>query len=123
VATMVLTGALVALQGIVNRCLYRVRFNEEHERAWQILDRQMTAIDALGIDRYMQEPLKSGDLEEDGITYHWQVDTVIESIDCLYEVTITIWWGSEFKPHVISASTRLNGVIPALTSEEPETGI
>ena len=120
VATMVLSAALVSLQGIVNRCMYRVRVNEEKERAWQILDRQMTAIDALGIDTYMQEPLTEGEIEEDGMLFNWRVDTSIESIDCMYEVTITIWWGSEARPHVISATTKLNGVIPAVTTGGPE---
>jgi len=120
VATMVLTAALVSLQGIVSRCLYRVRVNEEKERAWQVLDRQMTVIDAMGIDSYMQEPLQEGEIEEDGMLFHWRVDTSIESIDCMYEVTITIWWGPETKPHVISATTKLNGVIPAVTTGEAE---
>jgi len=114
VATMVLTGALVSLQGIVSRCLYRVRVNEEKERAWQILDRQLTVIDAMGIDSYVQEPLKEGEIEEDEMLFHWRVDTSVESIDCMYEVTITIWWGPEAKPHVISATTKLNGAIPAV---------
>lgn len=118
VATMVLAAALVSLQGIVSRCLYRVRVNEEKERAWQILDRQMTVIDAMGIDSYMQEPLTEGEIEEDGMLFQWKVDTRVESIDCMYEVTITIWWGPETKPHVISATTRLDGVIPAVTTGE-----
>lgn len=117
-ATMVLAAALVSLQGIVSRCLYRVRVNEEKERAWQILDRQMTVIDAMGIDSYMQEPLREGEIEEDGVLFQWKVDTRVESIDCMYEVTITIWWGRETKPHVISATTRLDGAIPAVTTGE-----
>jgi len=116
VAMMVLAGSLVALQGIVSRCMYRVRVNEEKERAWQVLDRQMTAIDAMGIDTYMQEPLTEGEIEEYGMLFNWRVDTSIESIDCMYEVRITIWWGPETNPHVISATTKLNGAIPALAS-------
>jgi len=115
VATMVLAAALVSIQGIVNRCMYRVRVNEEKERAWQILDRQMTVIDAMGIDTYMAEPLKEGEIEQDGMLFNWRVDTNIESIDCMYEVTSTIWWGPEKNPHEISATKRLNGEIPALT--------
>ena len=120
VAMMVLTGALVALQGIVNRCMYRVRVNEEKERAWQVLDRQMTVIDAMGIDTYMLEPLQEGEIEENGMLFNWRVDTSIESIDCMYEVRITIWWGPETNPHVISATTKLNGTIPVVTTGETE---
>jgi hypothetical protein len=120
VATMVLTASLVTLQGIVSRCLYRIRVNEEKERAWQILDRQMTLIDAMGIDNYMAAPLKEGEIEEDGMVFNWKIDTSVENIDCMYEVTITIWWGPETKPHVISATTKLNGVIPAVTMGEEE---
>ena len=119
-ATMVLAASLASLQGIVSRCLYRVRVNEENARAWQVLDRQMTVIDAMGIDAYMQEPLKEGEIEEDGMLFNWRVDTSIESIDCMYEVTITIWWGPETKPHVISATTKLDGVIPATVTGESE---
>jgi Tfp pilus assembly protein PilV len=113
VATMVLTATLATLHGIVSRCLYRVQLNEEYERAWQILDRQMTVIDAMGIDTYVLEPQQEGEIEEEGMFFQWKVDTVVESIDCLYEVTITIWWGPEAKPHVISATTKLDGVIPS----------
>ena len=117
-ATMVLTAALVSIQGIVNRCMYRVRVNEEKERAWQILDRQLTVIDAMGIDSYVQEPLKEGEIEQDGMLFNWRVDTSIESIDCMYAVKITIWWGPETNPHMISATTKLNGVIPTMTTGE-----
>ena len=122
VATMVLTATLVTLHGIVSRCLYRVQMNEEYERAWQILDRQMTVIDAMGIDNYMLEPQQEGEIEEDGMFFQWKVDAVAETIDCMYEVTITIWWGPEEKPHVISATTKLDGVIPStLTTGEVGT--
>ncbi|MBN1845981.1 MAG: prepilin-type N-terminal cleavage/methylation domain-containing protein [Sedimentisphaerales bacterium] len=119
VATVVLTAGVVTLQGLVSRCLVRIRLNEQYAHAWQILDRQLTAIDIVGIDAFVQDPVGEGELEENGITYHWQVQTEAESIDAIYRVTITIQWLDRNRPHRISAVTRLDGLLGVATTTTP----
>ena len=115
VACIILAGALVALSGISNRSLMSIRLNRQYDQAWQLLDRQLAMIDYIGVDDFIEQGIDEGDIEEEGLTYHWAVETQTESIDQLYTVSITVSWNHLKRSHEISATTRMNGWSSATT--------
>ena len=114
VASMILGMAVVALIAINTRCQARTRLNRQYEQAWQALDRQLTMIEAMGIEEFITQGIMEGEIsneaEEKAQTlYSWEVETQSEEIDNLYRVNITVRWVTDNKPHVISAATLSNG--------------
>ncbi len=53
-AAVLLSGAVVALCAISNKSLSGVKLNRENEVAWQLLDRQLTLIDYIGVDQFIE---------------------------------------------------------------------
>ncbi len=82
-----------------------------------MLDKQLTLIDAVGIDAFIDLGESEGVIEELEPGYTWAVSTEYEGIDNLYLVTVTVRWMEGNRPRQISAQTRLNGVSTAM----PET--
>ncbi|AQT68176.1 Tfp pilus assembly protein PilV [Anaerohalosphaera lusitana] len=111
-ASVLLSLAVVTLSTISTRSVLNVKNNREYEQAWEILNRQLTYIDYMGVEAFMEQGEFSGKLgdEESGETVHeWAVD-INESSDYtgLYSVDIKITWGPERGRRSVSASTLLN---------------
>jgi prepilin-type N-terminal cleavage/methylation domain-containing protein len=120
VASVILSGAVLTLGAISSRGLTSTRLNRHHEVAASVLDKQLTLIDAMGIDTFIDLGVSEGVIEELEPGYTWAVSTEYEGIDNVYLVTVTVRWMEANRPHEVSAQTRLNGVstvMPQATEE------
>jgi hypothetical protein len=103
-----------------------VNRNLEYEQAWGLLDQQLTMIDHIGINAFLEAGEFSGQLGSDetrdsgGSVHHWQVQASELEADDLYKVDITISWGPESHMRRVSASTILNGNGTAIEEEDDE---
>ena len=109
VSCVVLTGALVTLIAVNTRSMTNIRLNRQRDLAWQILDRQLTTIESMGIEEFIDQGITSGEIEESDLTYNWEIEVNSEDIDNLYQVNITVRWFNLNKFHQVSADTRFNG--------------
>ncbi|KPK76579.1 MAG: hypothetical protein AMJ79_06155 [Phycisphaerae bacterium SM23_30] len=109
VATIILAGGITAITGLSSRCLVRTRLNQQYDRAWQLLDRQLTLIDAMGINQFLEQRTSLGEIEDGDITFQWEVGVASQEIDQLYLVTMSIRWFRGRQWHTITAATCLNG--------------
>ena len=120
VSCVILTGALITLSAVITRSMTNIRHNRQKEVAWQVLDRQLTTIDSMGIDLFVDEGITSGEIEESGATFNWEIEIYQEDIDNLYQVDIRVTWLELSKFHQIAASARFNGMsieVPLVKAE------
>ena len=108
-ATIILAGGITAITGLSSRSLVRTRLNQQYDRAWQLLDRQLTLIDAMGIDQFLEQRTSQGSIEDGDLIFQWEVDATLQEIDQLYLITIRVKWLRGQQLHTITASTCLNG--------------
>jgi len=104
--------AVVALCALSMRSMSRTGFNRNYELAWQVLDRELTMIDNMGIDKFNEQGEKAGEVDKFGTLFQWEVETLPKTEDNLFRVNITVRWAGQDRPHQISASTMLNGEGP-----------
>jgi hypothetical protein len=78
--------------------------------ATALIDKQLSLIDYVGIDEFIELGQMEGVFEESEPEYHWEVDTEYQDIDSLYLVTITVSWVEHNRPYSISANTMLDGI-------------
>jgi hypothetical protein len=93
--------------------------------AWDLLDRQLTMIDYVGVDNF----LNAGTLEGKfgGIKnipdYTWQVQLREHEITGLIRVYIAVQWGSDPYKHQVSGMTVMGGTaLQEAPTEESSTG-
>jgi len=106
-ACVILAGGLTALFAVSTRCMERVGLNEKYGYAWQLLDRQLSLIEYMGIGRFIEQGINDGQNEVAGTQYQWQISTFSEDIDNLYRVTVTITWMYRGRSYSICAATRM----------------
>ena len=111
VAAMLLSGGVVAICSLSGRSMTSVRANREYETGWDVLDRQLTVIDYIGVEEFLQIDQMSGKFggSKDGDGYQWAVEIEEEQIQGLYRVDITVGWVDGKKNREVSASTVLGG--------------
>ncbi len=111
VAAVILSAAVIAISAISTRSLRGVKLNREYELAWDLLDRQLTMIDYMGIETFIEMGETSGVFTEEsgGDGYFWQVETTLQETDYLYAVDIIVGWSSGTRPRMVSLTTMLNG--------------
>ena len=111
VAAVILSGAVMAISAISTKSLRGIKLNREYELAWDLLDRQLTMIDYMGIETFIELGETSGEFTEEdgGDGYFWQVQTSLEEADYLYAVAIVVGWNSGTRPRQVSLITMLNG--------------
>ena len=108
-ATTILCGAVLTLGAISTRSLTETRLNRQYEMAAALAEKQLTLIDYMGIEEFMELGWMEGEFEEFGQGYYWEVVTEYEEIDNLYLVNITVSWVEHNRPYSVSVDTRLNG--------------
>lgn len=117
-ASVILCAAVVTICAITTRGLAGTKLNRQYDLAWQLLDRQLTLIDYIGIDGFIELGQMQGVFEGLEPTYRWQVETSPESYDNLYKVAITVSWQAQNQPYSITAETMLNGQgLPAIIAQ------
>lgn len=110
VASTILCGAVLTVGAISTNSLRGVRLNRQYEIAASLIDKQLSLIDYVGIDEFIELGQVEGDFEDIEPGYHWEVATEYQDIDSLYLVTIIVSWIDHGRPYSISVDTMLNGV-------------
>lgn len=108
-AALILSIAAVTIGAITTRSLQSTAANGQYETAWQLLDRQLTVIDYIGIDEFIAHGQMDGEFQDVEPAYKWEVETAGGDYDNLEVVQITVSWHSEGRRHLISAETMFNG--------------
>ena len=110
VASAILSGAVLTLGAISTMSLSGTRVNRRYETALSLIDKQLSLIDYVGIDEFVELGQMEGDFEEIEPEYHWEVATEYQDIDSLYLVTITVSWVDGRRPYSLSVDTMLDGI-------------
>ena len=119
-ASMILSGSVLALGAISTRALTSTSLNRHYQVAASLVERQLTLIDFIGIDEFVESGQTSGVFEEFEPGYQWQVTTEYEGTDSLYLVTIRMTWLEGSKPQSMTVQTMLNGASVVLETETQE---
>ena len=125
IAAAILSGAVVVISSISAKSLLAVNRNIEYERAWEMLDRQFTLIDHIGINAFLEAGELNGQFGSDdadgaGSVHYWEVEATELEADDLYKIDVTISWGPDSRVRRVSASTILNGNGTVIESDEEE---
>ncbi len=108
IATVLLSAVVIVVCTLSTRSLTAVRSNREYEFAWELLDKQLTMIEAGGVENFIEAGEFSGDFEvEDSAEgdHFWHVQITEKEPDNLYRVDVTVSWAHGS----VSAATALNG--------------
>lgn len=116
-ASAILCGAVLTLVAITTRSLTGTRINRQYEIAASIIERQLSLLDYVGIDEFIEIGRAEGVVEDFEPGYHWEVATEYQGIDSLYLVTITVTWVERNRPYSVSVQTRLNGMSTYVEAE------
>jgi Tfp pilus assembly protein PilV len=112
VAAVLLSGGVVAVSAISTNSFRGVKLNRENELAWDLLDKQLTLIDFMGIDAFVDSGQTTGLFEGEGgqdPTHYWDVQVSHMDMDYLYSVNIIVGWGAGSRLREISLTTMFNG--------------
>src|SRR4030042_405579 len=109
-ASTILCGAVLTLVAITSRSLNATRLNRQYEIAASIIDKQLSLLDYVGIDDFIELGRAEGVVEDFEPGYRWEIDTEYQGIDSLYLVTITVTWVERNRPYNFSVQTLLNGM-------------
>ena len=110
VASAILSGAVLTVGAISTMSLSGTRLNRRYEMAASLIDKQLSLIDYVGIDEFVELGQMEGVFEEIEPEYHWEVATEYQDIDSLYLVTITVSWVDGRRPYSLSVDTMLDGI-------------
>ena len=109
-ASAILCMAVLALGGISTRSLSNSRLNRQYETAMSLVDKQLTMIDSIGIESFLESGETEGVFEKTEPSYYWNVASESLEADNLYEVKITVNWIDRNRPYSVSVNTRFNGM-------------
>lgn len=124
VASTILSMAVVTITSLSIKSMTATRLNQERETAWELIDRQLTMIEYIGIDSFMESDQMSGQFGDEmtpGPVYTWQAMVTDEDYDWLYNVMIQMSWGPENRQHQLTAATLLMGTPSSYLEEEQAT--
>ena len=120
---MILSGAVLTFGAIGTNALSGTRLHRHYEVAASLIDKQLSLIDYMGIDQFVQAGQTEGIVEELEPGYVWSVTTEYQGVDNLYLVGITVSWLEGRRPYRVTAQTMLNGTgAVASTNTSTETG-
>ena len=109
VASVILSGAVLALGAISTNALTDTRLNRHYEVAASLIERQLNLIDYTGIDQFVETDQTEGVFDQFEPGYQWNVTTEYEGTDSLYVVTMTVSWMEQRRPYRLTVQTMLNG--------------
>ena len=117
-ASVILCGAILALGAVGTRSLSATRLNRQYEVAAALANKQLTYIDYVGVQDFIETGQMEGVFEKFDPGYYWQVVTKYEGIDNLYEVNITVSWVERNRVYSVCVDTRLNGTGMFINTEQ-----
>ena len=121
VAAAILAGSVMTLCGLSAKGLRSIRLNQEYEKAWDYMDRQLVLIDTAGVEILTEGTSASGQFESfDGRTWSWTAQAQESELAGLYDVIVQLEWMSGGRPKQIRCQTRLCGQ-PASLDETEES--
>ena len=104
IATIILSGSILAVGAISTRCLNSVKDNQEYETAWQLVNNQFGELKSVEISKLVSLDDISG--EFDGYdNFRWQAKLKSHEIDGLYEIMLDVSWLSRGILRSVSAKT------------------
>ncbi len=110
VAAAILAGSVMTVCGLSAKSLRSIRLNQEYEKAWDYLDRQLVLIDTAGVEILAEGASRSGQFESfDGHTWNWTAQAQESELTGLYDVIVQVEWMSAGRPKQIRCQTRLCG--------------
>ena len=121
VASVILSGSVLTLAAISTQAVSGLRLNRQYEIAASLADRQLSLIDYMGIDEFIEQGELEGVFEDYEPGYHWEVITEYQEIDSLYLVRITVSWVERNRPYSVTVDTMLDGTSVVLIIEEQES--
>ncbi|MBC8218462.1 MAG: hypothetical protein H8E73_08360 [Planctomycetes bacterium] len=123
VAGTILSGTVLAVIATSTMSIGTTRLNRQYETAASLIEKQLSLIDFIGIDDFVDTGTLEGVFEDYEPAYHWQVETEYQDIDSLYKVTITVTWLDRNRPRSLTVDTMLNGQSTYIEVEsESDTG-
>jgi len=121
---MILSGAVLTLGAIGTNALSSTRLHRHYETAASLVDKQLSLIDYMGIDTFIEAGQTEGIVEELEPAYRWSVTTEYQGMDSLYMVTIVVSWLEGVRPYSVTAQTMLDGASAvANTGTSTSTGM
>jgi prepilin-type N-terminal cleavage/methylation domain-containing protein len=118
-SSVILCGAVMLVGRVGTQAMTGVKLNRHYEMAASLIDKQLSLIDYIGIDGFVESGESEGQSDDLGFTFNWSVQTEYQEIDSLYLVRITVTWIEGKRPYSISVDTMFDGIIPM---EESDSG-
>jgi Tfp pilus assembly protein PilV len=109
VAGAILSGTVLTVGAISTRALTGTKLNRQYETAASLIDKQLSLIDYMGIDQFVELGQTEGVFEDFEPGYQWQATTEYQGVDSLYLVTLTVTWVDRNRPYSLSAQTMFDG--------------
>ena len=121
-AASLLGGAVMTICGLSAGSLRSVRLNQEYEKAWDYIERQLTLIELVGVDTFRQSGQTGGQFESlDGRLWQWNVKITQSGITSLYEVVIDVEWTDAGRRRRVECRTRMTGRTGAVDTDTAAT--
>jgi hypothetical protein len=108
-ASALLAGGVVVVAAITSRSLDTLRLNTEYARAWEVMDRQLTIFQYIGIDTVVQKGITKGEFSEGDTSFSWSASIVDEPFDKLKRVDMTVAWAKGGRARSITTTTMFDG--------------
>lgn len=117
-AASLLGIAVMTVCSLAAGSLRSVRLNQEYEKAWDYIERQLALIDTAGVDAMRQSGQTSGFFtSQDGRQWRWTAQIAEAGIASLYDVTLSVEWDGGGRVRRVQCRTRLCGK-PTMVEDE-----
>ena len=121
VAGTILSGTVLTVLAASTMSIGATRLNRQYETAASLTEKQLSLIDFIGIDDFVDAGQLEGVFEGYEPIYHWQVETEYQEIDSVYLLRMTVTWVDRNHPHSLVVETMLNG-LSTYVEVESESG-
>ncbi len=85
-----------------------------NRRAWEVMDRQFTIVESMGLDDVMNQNLLQGEIERDNILYQWNLQIEEQEVLQIYLVRLKLNWELNGRSKSIEASTLMQASMTLL---------
>lgn len=109
-AAVILCGAVMLVGRVGTQAMTGTKLNRRYEMACSLVDRQLNLLDYVGIDAFIESGETTGQSDDLGYTFNWQVETEYQELDSLYSVKVTVSWLEGTRPYSITVETMFDGV-------------
>jgi hypothetical protein len=125
IAGAILSATVLVVIAASTISMSTTRLNRQYETAASLIEKQLSLIDFIGIDDFIDAGTLQGDFEGYEPAYHWIAETEYQDIDSLYLVKITVAWMDRNRPYSLTVETMLDGVstyVETATETGTDTG-